>query len=84
MDCFLLASGERNLKPKWHLRRLAKAGETGILSQYLQVLGLDRASAEDAKRVIGQTERLLCSVLQIPSLDRYKHSPLFHPRNNGS
>jgi predicted nucleotidyltransferase len=77
VDCFLLDHHERNLKLKWHLRRLAKAGAATLLDQYLKILGLDGMTAEDADRVIRQTERLFCTVLQVSTLDRFNESPLF-------
>ena len=76
VDCFLLAQGERNLRMKWHLRRLAKRGATTVLGQYLKILGLDALTADQASSIIRQTEQLLCSVLQIPALDRFNESPL--------
>jgi hypothetical protein len=77
VDCFLLNNNERNLKLKWHLRRLAKLGATPILDHYLKILGLDTMTADDADRVIQLTERLLCAVLQVGALDRLNDSPLF-------
>jgi hypothetical protein len=77
VDCYLLHNRERNLKLKWHLRRLAKLQAAPVLESYLKILGLDQMAAADADRVIRQTERLLCAVLQIPTLDRYNDSPLF-------
>ncbi len=76
VDCFLLGRGERNLRSKWHLRRLARLGATPILDPYREILGLDTMTASDADRIIRQTERLLCAVLQITTLDRFNESPL--------
>jgi hypothetical protein len=77
VDCILLVGGERNLKPKWHLRRLAKLGATPVLDHYRKVLGLDGITSDDADHVIRQTERLICAVLQVETLDKFNKSPLF-------
>jgi len=77
IDCCLLQQGERNLKPKWHLRRLARVGETGILNSYLKVLGLDTLGEDTTDNLIADTGRLMCEVLDVPSLDRFQSSPMF-------
>jgi len=77
IDCCLLQQGERNLKPKWHLRRLARVGETGVLSSYLKVLGLDALSEDMTDDLISDTGRLMCTVLDVPSLDQFQDSQMF-------
>jgi len=76
VDCFLLDRGERNLKPKWHLRRLERLDQTPILDAYRQVLGVPAPNQAQADDAIRETERLLCAVLQVPTLDRHHASPL--------
>jgi predicted nucleotidyltransferase len=76
VDCYLLDRGERNLKTKWHLRRLERMGATPILEQYRRVLGVPEPSQTQADAAIHEVERLLCAVLQVPSLDRHQASPL--------
>lgn len=77
VDCRLLSRGERNLKPKWHLRRLERRGDAAVLDAYLEVLGLDRLTAADADRILERTRALLCEVLETPSLEHFRESPLF-------
>jgi hypothetical protein len=84
VDCFLLHSNERNLKSKWHLRRLRTLGSTPVLEAYLRVLGLDGADADVSTRVVNETERLLCSVLKVPDLHRYRESVLFASADDSS
>jgi hypothetical protein len=84
VDCFLLHRNERNLKPKWHLRRLQTLGSTPVLEPYVRVLGLDGADADVSTRVVNETERLLCSVLDVPDLRNYNESALFTPAGGAS
>jgi predicted nucleotidyltransferase len=77
VDCFLLDRNERNLKPKWHLRRLQNAGALEVLEPYLRVLGVERADASAATRTLEDTERLLCAVLRVPDLRSHAQSELF-------
>jgi nucleotidyltransferase-like protein len=77
VDCVLLERGERNLRQKWHLRRLARVDAPQVLAAYLDVLGLHEFTADDADHAIRQTERLICAVLQVPALDRFRESPIF-------
>lgn len=77
VDCLLLDRGERNLKPKWHLRRLAKLGAPQVLEYYLKAQGLDDMTASRTDDVLRETERLICAILQVPTLDHFNNSPLF-------
>jgi hypothetical protein len=84
VDCFLLDRNERNLKPKWHLRRLQRAGANEIIEPYLRVLGLDRAEPDDATRAVEEAQRLLCAVLRVPDLRNHAASGLFADANGAA
>jgi hypothetical protein len=85
VDCCLLRRGERNLKPKWHARRLARLGQDSVLRSYLSVLGLENISDAEADRMIQRTGELFCEVLDVPSLDRFQEAPLFtNPTETGA
>jgi hypothetical protein len=77
VDCHLLGRNQRNLKPKWHLRRLRTLGSHDVLEPYRRVLGVERADDEMSTRVVEDAQRLLCEVLQVSDLRNYKGSPLF-------
>jgi len=77
VDCYLLNRQQRNLKPKWHLRRLQTPGSHDVLAPYRRVLGVERADAEMSTAVVEDAQRLLCAVLRVSDLRHYKDSPLF-------
>jgi len=79
VDCYLLDRNQRNLKPKWHLRRLETLGSRDVLDPYRRVLGVEHADAEVSTRVVEDAQRLLCEVLQVSDLRNYNDSPLFEP-----
>jgi predicted nucleotidyltransferase len=77
VDCFLLRHHERNLKPKWHLRRLQQLQADDQLQSYLRVLGLDRADMNTSTRAVEDTQRLIQSVLGVSDLKHFGDSDLF-------
>jgi hypothetical protein len=77
VDCHLLDRNQRNLKPKWHLRRLQTLGSREVLEPYRRVLGVEPADGEQSARVVEDAQRLLCEVLQVSDLRNYKDSRLF-------
>jgi hypothetical protein len=79
VDCHLLDRNQRNLKPKWHLRRLQALGSRGVLEPYRRVLGVDQADGGQSARAVEDAQRLLCEVLHVSDLRNYTQSPLFEP-----
>ena len=77
VDCFLLRRNERNLKPKWHLRRLQRAGAPEVLQSYLRVLGVEETDAAISTRAVEETQQLLCAVLRVQDLGSFSRSELF-------
>jgi hypothetical protein len=77
VDCCLLRRHERNLKPKWHLRRLQHLQAHDVLEPYLKVLGLERADAHTSTRAVEETQRLLQAVLGVEDLRHFGDSKLF-------
>jgi hypothetical protein len=77
VDCFLLRHHERNLKPKWHLRRLRHAGAHQLLESYLRVLGVEQADGAASTRAVEETQQLMQAVLQVQDLRHFSDSALF-------
>ena len=77
VDCFLLRHHERNLKPKWHLRRLQEAGAEDLLASYLRVLGVERAEVDVSTRAVEETQRLVRGILGVRDLRHFGDSDLF-------
>lgn len=75
IDIFLLQHGIRNLKPKWHLRRLRAIGAEIELDHFRRILGVDHVFPEEAAAVIDELDRLVCRVLSVTRLQDARESP---------
>jgi hypothetical protein len=82
IDCFLLHRGCRSLKPKWHFRRLRKAGADNLVERYRRVIGLNGESDHlQAVRTFAELDRMLCEVLRIGDIRDFEDSPLWKVRD---
>jgi hypothetical protein len=76
IDAFLLGNGLRNLKSKWHLRRLHDLNEVKLLDLYLSALGLIPSAEPAANRLA----TLACTVAGASAIGTLSEGTFFRSR----